>query len=81
MIWTRVLVFRLWRGRRPGLGPALAAALCVSTGLVVWALAVAPVNAALNGWTAATLPADWSAWLDRGEAGHAVHAARPLWRT
>jgi len=80
MIRTWVLVFRLWRGRRPGLRPALAAALCVSTGLV-WALAVAPVNAALNGWTAATLPADWSAWLDRRETGHAVHAARPLWRT
>lgn len=34
----------------------------------------APVNAALNGWTAATLPADWAAYRLRWEAGHAVAA-------
>jgi hypothetical protein len=33
------------------------------------------VNAALDGWTAATLPADWAAWRNRWEIGHAAHAA------
>jgi len=43
--------------------------------LLVWAAFTAPVNAALSGWTAATLPADWTAWRDKWEASHAAHAA------
>jgi hypothetical protein len=31
----------------------------------------APVNEALNGWTAATLPADWPRYRLRWETGHA----------
>ncbi|HJS88173.1 MAG TPA: hypothetical protein VJ779_22200, partial [Acetobacteraceae bacterium] len=43
-------------------------------GLIEWALVVAPMNARLNGWTAATLPPDWIAVRNRWEAGHAVQA-------
>src|SRR3954470_24294625 len=66
----------LWRaGRRPDFFLVLAGALCVSVGVVEWALKGAPVNAALNGWTAASLPTDWTAWRNRWEIGHAIHAA------
>lgn len=68
-----VLVFRLWR-RRERIAPALAAASCVSIGLMVWALVVSPVNGTLNGWTAATLPLDWMAYRNHWEVGHAIHA-------
>ncbi|MEO8715408.1 MAG: hypothetical protein ABI369_10375 [Acetobacteraceae bacterium] len=53
----------------------LAAALLVSVGLIEWALVVAPMNARLNGWAAATLPATWQVTRDRWESGHAVQAA------
>ncbi len=33
-----------------------------------------PVNAALNGWTAATLPADWADYRITWEVGHALSA-------
>src|SRR5579875_963085 len=33
-----------------------------------------PVNVALNGWTAATLPPDWSGYRLRWEIGHAIAA-------
>jgi hypothetical protein len=38
----------------------------------------APVNAAINGWTAARLPADWPAYRWRWEAGHAIAAILAL---
>jgi hypothetical protein len=63
----------LARGRR-GARWTLAAALCVTAGLGVWFAMVAPVNAALSGWTPETLPADWTEYRNRWEAGHAVHA-------
>jgi len=68
------LVLTLWR-QRMRFGPEFAAALCVTIGLIVWALVVSPVNGALDGWTAATLPPDWAAWRNRWEIGHAIHAA------
>jgi hypothetical protein len=34
----------------------------------------APVNEALNGWTPAMLPSDWTSYRLRWEAGHAVAA-------
>ena len=34
----------------------------------------APVNEALNGWTAATLPTNWSTYRLRWEIGHAFAA-------
>jgi hypothetical protein len=67
-----VLALRL-RGS-PGSRAALAAAISTSIGLIEWALVVAPMNARLNGWTAATLPPDWIAARNRWEAGHAGQA-------
>ena len=59
--------------RRPAFGWTLASALCVSVGLAVWFLLVAPMNAALAGWTPETLPADWPRYRDQWEMGHAIH--------
>ena len=71
---TWLLVFML-RGPRPGFRLALLAAICTTSGLLVWAWVVAPMNTLLNGWTPATLPSDWTACRARWELGHAVHAA------
>jgi hypothetical protein len=38
----------------------------------------APVNAAVNGWTVATLPPDWPDYRLRWETGHAIAAALAL---
>lgn len=54
---------------------SVAAGILATLGLVLWGLVVAPVNTALNGWTPATLPADWIRWRFRWELGHALHAA------
>ena len=42
--------------------------------IIVFFVCNAPVNAATNGWTAATLPADWQAYRWRWEIGHALSA-------
>ena len=62
----------LMRGRRPGFAAVLAAALLLSAALASFPVLVAPVNAALAGWTPATLPADWPAYRLRWELGHAL---------
>ncbi|MBO0710615.1 MAG: DUF1772 domain-containing protein, partial [Acetobacteraceae bacterium] len=72
LMWCLVVLLRGQPGRR---GLALFAALSASIGLVVWTSVVSPMNARLNGWTAATLPADWTATRARWELGHAIHAA------
>lgn len=69
------VVLVLVRRRRPAFAWTLGAAVCVTAGLAVWAGVVAPVNTALNGWTPETLPADWTAYRNRWEIGHALHAA------
>ena len=69
-----LLAFRLRRQRPAGLLILIAAA-AETIGLAVWATVVAPMNTRLNGWTPATLPADWTACRDRWELGHALHAA------
>lgn len=51
----------------------------IAAGLYLLMIAVffvfnAPVNAAFNGWTSATLPADWPAFRWRWEIGHALAA-------
>jgi hypothetical protein len=51
--------------RRPAARPSLVAALCTSLALAVWVALVAPTNAALSGWTAATLPADWTSYRNQ----------------
>ena len=38
----------------------------------------APVNTAVNGWTAATLPANWEDYRLKWEAGHAIAALLSL---
>lgn len=53
---------------------ALVAAIATTLALAVWVAVVAPMNAALGGWTAATLPADWTAYRNQWETGHAVGA-------
>lgn len=68
-------VFFLVRRRRPARSWTLAAVVCVTAALAVWFAVVAPVNAVLSGWTPETLPADWTGYRDRWEAGHALHAA------
>lgn len=64
----------LTRHRRPAFAWTVAAGVAVTTGLALWGLVVAPVNTAVNGWTAATLPPNWTAWRFRWELGHAIHA-------
>ncbi len=71
LTWVVVFLVR----RRPAFFWTLGAALCVTAGLVGWFLMVAPMNAALSGWTAETLPADWTSYRNQWEAGHAMHAA------
>jgi hypothetical protein len=73
ILLTWALVFML-RQDRPVFWLALLAALCTTVGLVVWVWVVSPMNTLLNGWTPATLPADWTACRDQWELGHAVHA-------
>jgi hypothetical protein len=51
------------------------AVVCYAAMIAVFFLFNAPVNEALNGWSAATLPADWSTYRLRWEIGHAVSAA------
>ncbi len=72
LTWLLVLMLR---GRRPALWRTLVAAVAVSAGLVDWYLLVSPMNAALSGWTPATLPADWTSTRDQWEIGQAIHAA------
>ena len=71
---TWVVVF-LVRRRRPAFFWTLGAAICVTAGLAVWFLLVAPMNAALSGWTPETLPVDWTSYRNQWEVGHAIHAA------
>ena len=71
---TWVVVF-LVRRRRPAFFWTLGAAICVTAGLADWFLLVAPMNAALSGWTPETLPVDWTSYRNQWEVGHAIHAA------
>ena len=68
------LVALLVRHRRPAFAWTVAAGLCVTLGMVEWGLVMAPVNDALNAWTAATLPPDWTSYRNQWELGHALHA-------
>lgn len=69
-----ILLAMLWRA----LGERrvyLIATLCYAAMLADFFLFNAPVNAALNQWTATTLPADWPQYRLRWEIGHALTAA------
>jgi hypothetical protein len=69
---TWLLVF-MTRSRGRAFGWTLGAAVGVTAGLAVWFALVAPMNAALNGWTPATLPSDWRSYRNQWELGHAIH--------
>ncbi len=53
----------------------LAAALAYAGMIVTFFVFNDPVNAALNGWTPASMPADWSRYRLQWEIGHALAAA------
>lgn len=74
ILLTWIVVVQV-RKRQPAFYWTLGAALCVTAGLIVWFLLVAPMNAALSGWTPEALPADWSDYRNQWEIGHAIHAA------
>ncbi len=69
---TLALLIRRRRGRIRRL--TLLATLAYAGMLAAFFVFNAPVNAALNRWTAASLPADWAAYRLRWETGHAVAA-------
>lgn len=52
----------------------LIATLCYAAMLACFFIFNGPVNAALNTWTATTLPPDWSQYRLKWEAGHALAA-------
>ena len=52
----------------------LAAATCYVVMLLAFFMFNAPVNAAIDSWTAATLPADWASYRAKWETGHAIAA-------
>lgn len=60
----------LARRRRAVFRPTLIAACCLTAILAVFFVFNAPVNAAVAGWTATALPADWTAYRWRWELGH-----------
>jgi hypothetical protein len=62
----------LVRTRRSVALPTLIAALALSAMIAVFFVFNAPVNAALAGWTAQSLPPDWPAYRLQWEIGHAL---------
>lgn len=68
-----VLAF-LVRGRRPAFVPTLAAAVCLAAALAVFFAVIQPANVEFGDWTPTSVPADWTAWRNRWEYGHAAHA-------
>ncbi|CAM3832621.1 DUF1772 domain-containing protein [Deinococcus frigens] len=66
----------IWRWRRgescwlPLVAPAF-----IGAALIVWQVHNGPVNAAVDGWTPATIPQDWTTFRARWEYAHAVRAA------
>ena len=73
LVLTGVLLADSWRtGTRR---PYIIAVVCYAAMIAVFFIFNAPVNEALNGWTATTLPTDWDAYRLRWEVGHAIAAA------
>jgi hypothetical protein len=68
------VVFLLVPRRGPARLWTLAAAICVTAGLVEWFWLVSPMNAIIVGLTAQNLPADWTEVRNQWEIGHALHA-------
>lgn len=66
------LVCFFFAGARRARALWAAAAACYLVMLLAFFLFNAPVNAAIDSWTAATLPADWANWRAKWETGHAI---------
>lgn len=64
----------LLRDNRPAMRVTLAAVAIYVAMIVVFFVFNAPVNAAFNSWTAASLPADWPRYRVQWELGHALAA-------
>jgi hypothetical protein len=71
---TSVALLVLRRHDAAALRLALVAAIAYAGMIAVFFAFNAPVNAALDGWTAATLPTNWPSYRLRWEAGHALAA-------
>lgn len=74
--WIAAVVLALLLRRRDprAFPPALAGALCFVGAHVVWWIWVAPVNAAMAGWTPDAMPGDWAGYRAQWEYAHAVRA-------
>jgi hypothetical protein len=73
-----ILAFALFARARPDRHASniyLAVIVCYAAMLASFFLFNDPVNAALNQWTAATLPNNWPGYRLRWEIGHAITAA------
>jgi hypothetical protein len=71
---TALVLLVLRRGNSATRRLTLVAAISYGGMLAAFFLCNAPVNAAVNRWTPATLPADWARYRLRWEAGHAIAA-------
>lgn len=71
---TTLALLVLRRRSRPAGRLTLIAALAYIGMIAVFFLLNAPVNNAVGGWTAATLPSDWPVYRLRWEMGHTVAA-------
>jgi hypothetical protein len=68
-----------WRRRDAGaFAPTLVAVVAYAAMLAVYFAFNRPVNQAVGGWTADTLPPDWPAYRARWETGHALAAFAAL---
>jgi len=63
---------------RPTRGLAFLATLAYAAMIAAFFVFNSPVNNALNGWTAATLPPDWPAYRLQWELGHVLAALLSL---
>ncbi|HMN73686.1 MAG TPA: DUF1772 domain-containing protein [Rhodoblastus sp.] len=68
------LVCFVFSGARRARALWIAAAACYAVMLIAFFLFNAPIDAALSGWTAASLPADWDSYRAKWETGHAIAA-------
>jgi hypothetical protein len=73
-VLAAIVLVVLARARRAAFLGSLVGAVLLVASLVAWWVLVAPVNAQIATWSAAALPADWQAWRDQWENGHAVRA-------
>jgi uncharacterized membrane protein YhaH (DUF805 family) len=70
---TLALISATWRDRAKR-HAYLIVAVCYTAMIAVFFVFNQPVNKAVDGWTPATLPPDWSDYRLRWETGHALAA-------